>query len=240
MLLMLLTGMWGLCQQIGARRMTAIQPSAHLHGLCSHTTSPRQGRRRGPLVPSNFATLHRPVCTLRHGAIWASPAQCQICFLQAVVAPSQGIRRQGRRAKCHSQGSVRRWRSRSSASESLQDGRTLVETCRHTSVDGHASGSAAARQCPHYMATRRYNAKVFGGKLPADLQITWSKTLCTTAGLTHYSRSTSAEGGGQWKCAVRLLIHAMCGDNAWLLTHRCTLSVSAVWYDCTGVRSLLP
>jgi SprT-like family len=53
------------------------------------------------------------------------------------------------------------------------------------------------------MTTRRYNAKVFGGKLPADLQITWSKTLCTTAGLTHYSRSASAEGGGQWKCAQR-------------------------------------
>ena len=80
------------------------------------------------------------------------------------------------------------------------------------------------------MATRRYNAKVFGGKLPADLKITWSKTLCTTAGLTHYSRSASAEGGGQLKCAVRLLCHAICtaarlkwGDDALLLIDRCVL-----------------
>ena len=36
----------------------------------------------------------------------------------------------------------------------------------------------------------RLNAAVFGGRLPADLHISWNVHLKTTAGLTHYSRTS--------------------------------------------------
>ena len=38
----------------------------------------------------------------------------------------------------------------------------------------------------------RMNDNVFGGRLPADLQISWNAHLKTTAGLTHYSRISMA------------------------------------------------
>lgn len=31
-----------------------------------------------------------------------------------------------------------------------------------------------------------FNRRVFGGRLPADLDIRWSARLLTTAGVTHY------------------------------------------------------
>lgn len=49
----------------------------------------------------------------------------------------------------------------------------------------------------------RYNAKVFCGKLPADLQITWSKTLSKTAGMTYYTRTAPVQAGGSWRYADR-------------------------------------
>ena len=39
----------------------------------------------------------------------------------------------------------------------------------------------------------RFNSAVFGGRLPADLAITWSATLTTTAGVTHYSRKNASD-----------------------------------------------
>lgn len=36
----------------------------------------------------------------------------------------------------------------------------------------------------------RLNNAVFGGQLPADLQISWNVHLKTTAGLTHYSKTS--------------------------------------------------
>ena len=48
--------------------------------------------------------------------------------------------------------------------------------------------------------SRRYNARVFGGELPADLQITWSKHLSTTAGMTRYSRQAPQGLFGEHKC----------------------------------------
>lgn len=35
----------------------------------------------------------------------------------------------------------------------------------------------------------RYNAQVFEGRLPRDLDISWNSKLTTTAGLTQYQRS---------------------------------------------------
>ena len=42
----------------------------------------------------------------------------------------------------------------------------------------------------------RYNEAVFGGKLPADTQVTWSPRLRTTAGVTHFLKRRSGGGGG--------------------------------------------
>ena len=36
----------------------------------------------------------------------------------------------------------------------------------------------------------RLNSAVFGGRLPADLRISWNVHLKTTAGLTHYSKTS--------------------------------------------------
>jgi hypothetical protein len=38
-----------------------------------------------------------------------------------------------------------------------------------------------------------YNSRIFGGRLPADLQIKWNNRLSTTAGLTHYRRDIPPE-----------------------------------------------
>ncbi len=53
-------------------------------------------------------------------------------------------------------------------------------------------------------AWRRYNAAVFGGRLPADLQITWSKHLLTTAGMTHYKQEAPSCLFGSPRHAIHL------------------------------------
>ena len=63
-------------------------------------------------------------------------------------------------------------------------GKLHRRVCMTRRVAGTQSGVASC--C-------RYNAKVFGGRLPADLQISWSKHLLTTAGLTHYSRTATQD-----------------------------------------------
>jgi hypothetical protein len=81
--------------------------------------------------------------------------------------------------------------------------RVVVQSHRPMSMN-YRSGVALCI-CWSALLPCRYNANVFGGQLPANLQITWSKTLCTTAGLTHYSRTAPAQGGGSWKCAEACL-----------------------------------
>lgn len=39
----------------------------------------------------------------------------------------------------------------------------------------------------------RYNGQVFGGYLPADLDIAWSSKLRTTAGMTLYQRRADTD-----------------------------------------------
>ena len=94
MLLLLWTGMWGLCQQTGARRTTAIQSSAHLCSLCSRITSPRQGRRRDPQVPSSYVTLLAVMDALSWCALspYAQISDETASFLQVAMAPLQGRR----------------------------------------------------------------------------------------------------------------------------------------------------
>jgi hypothetical protein len=52
------------------------------------------------------------------------------------------------------------------------------------------SASAFKRQREEMTAElfAEFNRTVFGGQLPADLEITWNARLLTTAGLTHYRR----------------------------------------------------
>lgn len=49
----------------------------------------------------------------------------------------------------------------------------------------------------------RLNADIFGGRLPADLVISWNNNLKTTAGLTHYKRQILPDPSAPPLCALR-------------------------------------
>jgi predicted SprT family Zn-dependent metalloprotease len=71
------------------------------------------------------------------------------------------------------------------------------------------------------------NARVFGGRLPADLSITWNARLATTAGLTHYARPAAGAPTARVELSAkvvdsaarleRTLAHELCHAAAWLL-----------------------
>jgi len=75
-----------------------------------------------------------------------------------------------------------------------------------------------------------FNENVFGGALPRDFAITWNNKLLTTAGLTHYKRS-SEYGETTYSARIELstkvldtiekleatLLHEMCHASAWLV-----------------------
>jgi hypothetical protein len=71
------------------------------------------------------------------------------------------------------------------------------------------------------------NARVFGGRLPADLAITWNARLATTAGLTHYARPAAGAPTARVELSAkvvdsaarleRTLAHELCHAAAWLL-----------------------
>ena len=56
---------------------------------------------------------------------------------------------------------------------------------------------------------RRFNAAVFEGQLPADLDIAWNARLKTTAGTTHFRRDppTTLTGPPRWGTALLRLLH---------------------------------
>ena len=45
------------------------------------------------------------------------------------------------------------------------------------------------------VSLRRYNQRVFQGKLPADMEVTWSAHLKTTAGVTKFKMVRAAGAG---------------------------------------------
>jgi len=75
-----------------------------------------------------------------------------------------------------------------------------------------------------------FNEKVFDAELPSDFEVTWNKKLLTTAGLTHYKRSTKS-GETTYSARIELsnkvldtveklestLLHEMCHASAWLV-----------------------
>lgn len=98
----------------------------------------------------------------------------------------------------------------------------------------HAAFSKTRTQLTSQLYAK-YNALVFGGKLPADMEISWNKRLATTAGLTHYRREMSHDleqpprytARIELSCKVldtpekleRTLVHEMCHCAAWLVDH---------------------
>ena len=50
----------------------------------------------------------------------------------------------------------------------------------------------------------RFNAAVFDGRLPADLEIAWSAHLKTTAGTTHFRREPAAFPGAKPRQGAKL------------------------------------
>ena len=72
----------------------------------------------------------------------------------------------------------------------------LATPCSHVwlPVKTQTSGIAASVSDAWLQSACRYNAELFGSKLPEDLHISWSTKLKTTAGLTHFKRSTSSDG----------------------------------------------
>eukprot|EP00891_Asterochloris_glomerata_P001488 jgi/Astpho2/1488/e_gw1.00026.148.1_t len=81
----------------------------------------------------------------------------------------------------------------------------------------------------------RYNAELFDNKLPADLHISWSTKLKTTAGLTHFKRSTCSDGTVTHLASVDLstkvvdgmhkleqtLCHELCHVASWVVDKAC-------------------
>jgi len=77
-----------------------------------------------------------------------------------------------------------------------------------------------------------FNANVFDRQLPSAFEISWSKKLLTTAGLTHYKRTT-VDGVRIFTARIELstkvldsvhkleatLLHEMCHAAAWLVDH---------------------
>jgi predicted SprT family Zn-dependent metalloprotease len=75
-----------------------------------------------------------------------------------------------------------------------------------------------------------FNESVFDGALPRDFTVTWNNKLLTTAGLTHYKRS-SKSGETTYSARIELstkvldtvekleatLLHEMCHASAWLV-----------------------
>ena len=71
-----------------------------------------------------------------------------------------------------------------------------------------------------------FNKTIFGGQLPADMQITWNKRMTKTAGFCYYSKSFSIR-----KCRIELsdkvidsverirdtLVHELCHAAAWMI-----------------------
>jgi predicted SprT family Zn-dependent metalloprotease len=102
-----------------------------------------------------------------------------------------------------------------------------------------AAAAAAFKKQREGLARELYaefNARVFGGQLPAGLDIRWNNRLATTAGLTHYQRvrpADGAEGLTRYTAHIELsakvldeppklertLLHEMCHVAAWLLDH---------------------
>ena len=83
--------------------------------------------------------------------------------------------------------------SSSSTSRCLgSSGRTFFQ--RWLLVEMQTSAIAASVSDAWLHLACRYNAELFGSKLPEDLHISWSTKLKTTAGLTHFKRSTSSDG----------------------------------------------
>lgn len=52
---------------------------------------------------------------------------------------------------------------------------------------------------------QEYNEHIFGGQLPADLEIGWNNRLSTTAGLTHYRREVPPDPAAPPRCAASKL-----------------------------------
>ncbi|KAK9815879.1 hypothetical protein WJX72_011199 [[Myrmecia] bisecta] len=91
------------------------------------------------------------------------------------------------------------------------------------------------RQALAHALFHRFNATVFDGQLPTDLEINWNAHLKTTAGLTRYTRELPSElfGETQYSARVELsikvldssdklertLCHELCHVAAWLLDH---------------------
>lgn len=77
---------------------------------------------------------------------------------------------------------------------------------------------------------QEFNASVFDDALPADFEVSWNKKLLTTAGLTHYKRS-SKTGETVYSARIELstkvldtvekleatLLHEMCHASSWLI-----------------------
>lgn len=78
-----------------------------------------------------------------------------------------------------------------------------------------------------------FNANIFEGRLPSDLEVTWNPSLATTAGITKYSRRNGPEGKPEYRASVELsskvvdcesrlrqtFCHELCHVAAWLLNH---------------------
>jgi hypothetical protein len=79
---------------------------------------------------------------------------------------------------------------------------------------------------------RRFNAAIFGGRLPLTLAaVTWNAKLKTTAGLTYSSRSMGRDGALLYAARIELskrvvddaaklrqtLCHELCHAAAWLV-----------------------
>ena len=112
---------------------------------------------------------------------------------------------------------------------------------RRTPAAGAPTGSLSRRKsaAPHVLAGFQrtkdarcrelflhYNAAVFGGSLPRDLDISWSNRLNTTAGLSHFRRqgdvhsarvelsSKVVDSDGRLR---KTLLHELCHVAAWLV-----------------------
>lgn len=99
------------------------------------------------------------------------------------------------------------------------------------------SASAFKRQRQELAAQlfAEFNRTVFGGRLPADLEIKWNARLLTTAGLTHYRRDIpddpyappiysarvelSSKVLDSFSKLQRTLCHELCHVAAWLVDH---------------------
>ena len=90
------------------------------------------------------------------------------------------------------------------------------------------------RQALAMACYRKYNALIFDGALPEDMDLSWNKKLTSTAGLTHYRRRIDPHTSRAiYTCRIELatkvldtsfklertLIHEMCHCAAWMIDH---------------------